>query len=61
MDRHTTYCGHRSQVDTHLSQIDFVTEAGFPEYLALIEKQFAGVNAVDWPLPQPPKPEVPVE
>jgi hypothetical protein len=45
----------------NLSQIDFVTEAGFPEYLALIEKQFAGVNAVDWPLPQPPKLEVPVE
>jgi len=38
-------------------QIDFVTEAGLPNYLKLIEKQVSAVRTADWPLPEPPKTE----
>ncbi len=38
-------------------QIDFVTEAGFPEYLARVEKQVSAVRTADWLIPEPPKPE----
>lgn len=36
-------------------QIDFVTESGFPEYLAMIERQVAGVRTADWPVPEATK------
>lgn len=50
------------QAATNLSshyQLDFVTEAGLPEYLARIEKQVAAVRLQDWEVPEPPeeKPE----
>jgi len=35
-------------------QLDFVTEAGLSDYLALIEKQVAGVRVADWLLLDPP-------
>ncbi len=38
-------------------QIDFVTEVGFPEYLARVEKEVAEVHTADWLIPEPPKPE----
>jgi hypothetical protein len=37
-------------------QIDFVTEAGLPDYLAIIEKQIDAVRTVDWLVPESPKP-----
>jgi hypothetical protein len=46
------------RVTTQLSpsyQLDFVSEAGLHEYLALIEKQVAAVQTKDWPMPETPK------
>jgi hypothetical protein len=36
-------------------QIDFVTEAGLPDYLGLIEKQVAAIRTADWPIPAQPE------
>jgi hypothetical protein len=36
-------------------QIDFVTEAGLPDFLALIEKHMAALRTSDWPMPGVPK------
>jgi hypothetical protein len=44
--------GRIRRATTELSfpyQIDFVTEAGFPEYLVVVEKEVGGVRAADWP------------
>jgi hypothetical protein len=38
-------------------QIDFVTEVGFPEYLARVEKEIAAVRTADWPIPETTKPQ----
>jgi hypothetical protein len=35
-------------------QIDFVSEAGLPEYISTVEKEVAAVRTGDWPLPTPP-------
>lgn len=35
-------------------QIDFLSEAGLPEYISTVEKEVAAVQAGDWPLPTPP-------
>jgi hypothetical protein len=38
------------ELSTHY-QLDFVSATGLPDYLGLIEKQVAGVQTRDWPLP----------
>jgi hypothetical protein len=40
-------------------QIDFVTESGLQEYIAMVEKEVEAVRTYDWPLPTTPEESAP--